>query len=321
MPLHVSVTEDAATQRLREQVERALARGQSQRVIEPLVERLVRVAPRGSESASFAHRLLAEYRVQQHPWRALLHLREVGAAHPEDDSGHALAGLAHALLGNFRSAVAAYRRALDAAPGNPWYHHNVGHLLDVALDEPRRAQPHLLAAYEALGDDEAEIASSYVACLLRGNEEHRARAIRVLEEARAAHPKHKGLSEMARTLAPSEPSRRPRAPASSPPPARATKKASSVDSSEEQVIALLRAQLGGEKAYLRAAEALCRRYLAARAAKRARAASPAVLAAAVACAVMPQGETHVRDVARVFGGSPRSVASRLEEIRETLREG
>ena len=81
---------------------RLLAQGR--RVVEPLLERIVSLAPDGSDASVFAHRHLAEYRIEDHPWRALLHLRKVVGAHPDDDVVHALMGLSHALLANFRSA-------------------------------------------------------------------------------------------------------------------------------------------------------------------------------------------------------------------------
>jgi hypothetical protein len=90
----------------------------------------------------------------------------------------ALMGLCHALLGNYRTAIGLYRRALRASPRNPWYHHNVGHLLDVALDEPSRALPHLRSAhdFEPLED---EITASFAHCLARVGKVDEARTFAV----------------------------------------------------------------------------------------------------------------------------------------------
>ncbi len=159
--------EESGVERLLRHAETALAAGQGRRVVEPLLERLVALAPRGSDASVFAHRRLGEYRVEDHPWRALLHLRQVLPSHGEDDDVHALMGLSHALLSNFHSAIASYRRALALSAGNPWYHHNIGHLLDVALDRPAAALRHLQAAHDALSPPDAEIGASLSHCLAR----------------------------------------------------------------------------------------------------------------------------------------------------------
>jgi tetratricopeptide (TPR) repeat protein len=161
------VTEESGVDQLRRRAEQAIASDQGRRVVVPLLERLVAAAPEGSPPSLFAHRHLAEYRVEEHPWRALLSLRKVAAAQPDDDVVHALTGLAQALLSNFRAAVEAYRRALAIAPRNPWYHHNLGHLLDVALDRPEQALRHLDTAHRATAPNDPEIAASLAHCLAR----------------------------------------------------------------------------------------------------------------------------------------------------------
>ncbi len=198
----MSQVESASARRLREQAERALAAGQGRKVLEPLFERLVAAAEPGSEGAVFAHRGLAELRVQEHPWRALLHLKHVLAAQPRDDVAHAMAGLAHAISGHYRSSVASYRKATQCAPENPWYQHNLGHLLDVALEQPARALSHLRAAHETLGDEEPEVAASLASCLARRGPRERAEAQLVVTRARGVHPRHEGLSQLARALGP-----------------------------------------------------------------------------------------------------------------------
>jgi tetratricopeptide (TPR) repeat protein len=157
---------DSTLARLRHQAEKALERTDRPGTVMALLDRIVELAVDGSEPALFAHRHLAELRLEQHPWRAALHLRKVIAAEPHDDVTYALMGLCQALLGNYRSAISAYERALRAAPDTPWYHHNLGHLLDVALAEPRRAEPHLRKAYE-LEPHHDEIIASLAHCLAR----------------------------------------------------------------------------------------------------------------------------------------------------------
>lgn len=151
---------------LRRRAEDALERDERGTTAERLLERLVQLANEESEHAIFAHRHLAELRLERHPWRAALHLRKVIAASPNDDVPHALMGLCQALLGNYRAAVGAYKRALHEAPQTPWYHHNLGHLLDVAIDEPEAALNHLELAHR-LEPDHDEIAASYAHCLAR----------------------------------------------------------------------------------------------------------------------------------------------------------
>jgi len=151
---------------LRRRAEVALEKDERGTDAERLLERLVQLANEESEHAIFAHRHLAELRLERHPWRAALHLRKVIAASPNDDVPHALMGLCQALLGNYRAAVGAYRRALSEAPQTPWYHHNLGHLLDVAIDQPEAALNHLELAHR-LEPDHDEIAASYAHCLAR----------------------------------------------------------------------------------------------------------------------------------------------------------
>ncbi|MCA9583596.1 MAG: tetratricopeptide repeat protein, partial [Myxococcales bacterium] len=156
-----------SVERLRREAEQALRMpDRALHEVVPLLEELKRLAPAGSEASTFAARHLAELLVEDHPWRAALHLRALQGTPYEDDEVHGLLGLCHALLGNFRAAVAAYRRAIQWAPHNPWYHHNVGHLLDVAENTPLRAVAHLKVAHE-LEPEETEISVSLIHCLAR----------------------------------------------------------------------------------------------------------------------------------------------------------
>jgi Flp pilus assembly protein TadD len=329
--------ESAATRKLREQAERALARGQGRRVVEPLLERLLRVAAPGSDAALFAHRGLAEYRLQEHPWRALLHLRHVLAAHPDDDVAHAMAGLAHAMSGNYRSAIAAYRAALVVTPDNPWYHHNVGHLLDVALDRPTRAVEHLRLAHEAIGESEPEIASSFAHCLSRLGPRAKVEAIGVIEATLSRHPDHAGARALAAELGAVVPARAPRrgrrarAADATDPPGSATSSSRAAarlaqerPDADDAVIAFLRARLGPTSSRFEAAAQMWRAYVAARARPlRLRPTSAGALAAAVdyAVALTQTPSTPVDDFARAYGVSPRSVTLRYAEIVRTLEAG
>lgn len=149
---------------LRKQAEALLSQSCHRKQVEPLLQRIIDHATVGSELSIFAHRHLAELLLEHYPWRAALHLREVIQADARDDVAHALLGLCHTLLGNYWSAVTAYRRALQVAPRNPWYHHNVGHLLDVAIGRPLEAASHLRQAHQ-FAPLEHEISASLAHCL------------------------------------------------------------------------------------------------------------------------------------------------------------
>jgi Flp pilus assembly protein TadD len=164
---------------LRTRIARALEAGQRGRTVLAQLDSLVREAAPGSEEALFAHRQLAELRMDDSPWRAALHLRQIVQAGTADDGVHALTGLSFALLGSFRAAVAAYRRALNLAPDNPWYHHNLGHLLDVGLGESQAALVHLRRAHE-LAPREPAIGESLAHCLTRLGVADEARAVQSL---------------------------------------------------------------------------------------------------------------------------------------------
>jgi hypothetical protein len=135
------------TKRLRRDVEWALQRALDPTTVLPMLHRLSRIAADGSDESVYAQRRLAELLADQHPWRAALAARRVLAVQPTDDGAWGILALCHALLGNYRCAVAAYRRALHLSPKNPAYAHNLGHLVDVALDRPKEALAWLRAAY------------------------------------------------------------------------------------------------------------------------------------------------------------------------------
>jgi tetratricopeptide (TPR) repeat protein len=149
----------AEAQRLRKDVEWALRRALDPSDVVPLLHRLARTATPGSDESVFAHRHLAELIAARHPWRAALYARRVVAQRPDDDRAWAVLALCQTLLGNYRYAAASYQRALACSPKNPWYAHNLGHLLDVALRRPNEALFWLKTA-AAAAPNHGEIATS-----------------------------------------------------------------------------------------------------------------------------------------------------------------
>jgi len=152
--------------RLRARIDEALRRERPRAEVQPLVERLLAEAPDERDVQLYANRLLAELYIEDSPWQAALHLRRLLKLGPANDTVHALMGLCQALLGNFDSAVVNYERAIALQPGNAWYHHNLGHLLDVALDMPESAAVHLQKAHEAQPLED-EVTASLAHCLAR----------------------------------------------------------------------------------------------------------------------------------------------------------
>ena len=161
--------------RLQRNIEWALRHAFEQEDLLPMVEVLVRSAKQGSREWVFAHRQLAELIVEQDPWRATIAARMVASYDPDDDGAKALQGLALTLLGHYRLAARAYRAALVLAPDNPWYAHNLGHLLDVALHQPAQAVPLLQQAFRA--ESHPEIAASFAHALARTGKVERAEQI------------------------------------------------------------------------------------------------------------------------------------------------
>lgn len=178
---------------MRKRAEELLIEGHRDRQVVALLERLASESEDSSEMALFAHRQLAELRLEASPWQAALHLRRLTEAGVQDDGVFALLGLCHALMGNFRTAVAAYRRALRTAAHNPWYHHNLGHLLDVGLGDARSALFHLREAHR-LEPEEDEVTASLAHCLARLGELNEARALASRAVSRAAgNAEHEAL--------------------------------------------------------------------------------------------------------------------------------
>src|SRR4051812_48635531 len=165
---------------LRQEIERALRRAFDPADVLPRLARLARLAPASSDDGIFAHRQLAELLVERHPWRAAIYARRALAHRNDDDRAWAVLAFCQTLLGNFRCAATAYQQAIASAPANPWYAHNLGHLLDVALGAPHRALPWLRSAYGKKADN-SEIVASYVHALARAG--HTTEARGVLERA------------------------------------------------------------------------------------------------------------------------------------------
>jgi tetratricopeptide (TPR) repeat protein len=181
-------------ERLQSNIAWAVAHGLGARDLIPMLERLIRHAASGSDCKISAQRQLAELIVERAPWRAALLTRDV-LQHKDDDRAWALFGLAHTLLGNHRVARRAYSRALARAPGCASYAHNLGHLIDVAFDQPREALRWLKQAHGHAPDEE-EIAASYAHALARCQQVPE--AIAVLE--RVLNSRAKALALLQRWL-------------------------------------------------------------------------------------------------------------------------
>lgn len=150
---------------LRRQIEWTLARAVDPGDVLPMLHRLARLAGDGTEESSFANLHLAELLVERDPWRAALCARRV-VAHRDSDRGWATLALCQTMMGHYKCAVSAYQRALANAPDNPWYAHNLGHLLDVALDRPADSVGWLKRACEG-APQSREVAASYAHALGR----------------------------------------------------------------------------------------------------------------------------------------------------------
>ncbi len=190
-------TESAAVVRLRREAEHAMRRSRRAEAVLPLLEQLAALAHPGGEAWRFAHRSLVQLQLPTHPWRAALAARRLLRYEPDSGDLHGVLGLCHSLLGNYRAAVAAYRRALELEPDQPFHHHNLGHLLDAALDRPEEALPHLLLAWRE-EPDEHEIAASLAHCLGRMGDFET--AVALVEDALEAAPRHEGHRELLRWL-------------------------------------------------------------------------------------------------------------------------
>jgi len=179
-------------QELRRQIEWTLARAVDPGDVLPMLHRLARLSEDGSEEHLFASLHLAELLVERDPWRAALYARRVLAHRPDDDRGWATLALCQTLLGNYRFAVSAYHRALTSAPKNPWYAHNLGHLLDVALGQANDAIGWLKRAYQSAAYS-GEVAASYAHALARVGRIPEARKVLARAMKRTASREHTAM--------------------------------------------------------------------------------------------------------------------------------
>lgn len=162
-------------ERMLTDVEWAMSKQFAAKDLVPMLENLVRAAPANSEPSYFAKLRLSELIVGDAPFRAARLAQDV-LRKGESDRAWAVLGLAHTLLGNYKAAARAYRRALALTPDCAVYEHNLGHVLDVALNRPHDALAHLARAHRDL-PEEGEIASSYAHALLRSGQLERAREL------------------------------------------------------------------------------------------------------------------------------------------------
>lgn len=153
----------------------ALERGLGPRDLVPMLNKLVRCAPVGSEVSRFARLQLGRQLIESQPFKAASLARSI-IAETEDDEAYGLLGLAMTVLGHYRSAAKAYRRAFRLNPSHPGHAHNLGHLLDAAFGDPRRGMPWLEQAFRG-APDVPQIASSYAHALARIGDIERAKCI------------------------------------------------------------------------------------------------------------------------------------------------
>jgi len=195
-------------QRLRKDVEWALRRALDPSDVLPMLHRLSRTAAPGSDESVFAHRQLAELLAEKNPWRAAIYAKRVVSQRPEDDRGWALLGLSQTLLGHYRFAVSAYQKALACAPKNPWYAHNLGHLLDVALDRASDSLFWLRAAYAgaaSLGHGaNGDIAASFAHALARTGKLAEAKKVLARAMKRGSSKEHSALMKWLEKGAPAD---------------------------------------------------------------------------------------------------------------------
>ncbi len=309
---------DQDVARLIRRAESALRRARSRREVEPLLHKILQLTGEGSEASIFAHRHLAELLLEENPWVAALHLRRVLDHRREDDVVHALMGLCHALLGNFGAAVAAYRRALARAPRNPWYHHNLGHLLDVALAQPSRALEHLVRAHE-MEPLEDEITASLAHC--RAMLRHLDEAKRLAREAIKVAPRNRDHQALLAWIEDGAPEAHT---VEITPGGRAPSSKRRRDTADVEGRAVLQAlERGMREAGFSAAQLERARNLWAdfRHQRRLRVGKPEVYAAAVEYAISLvqgiHGATQAA-IARRYGIAPTSLSSRYGEIRDAL---
>ncbi len=150
----------------------ALKQRMGPRELVPMLERLITVAPAGSEARQYGYLQLAELLLHSQPFRAASFARVVARESPSDRAW-GLVGLALTLMGHYRAAVSAYRKALMMAPNHVGHLHNLGHVLDVGLDRYTEARTYLEMAHQK-EPDVREIASSLAHAVARSGRISRA---------------------------------------------------------------------------------------------------------------------------------------------------
>ncbi len=161
---------------LRRRAEQALRQAKPRVYVIRVLEQLASAARSHADTSRWAHRQLAELRLEESPWHAALHLRRVLEIDPHDDAAHAMAGLCHALMANYRAAARHFHRATRLSPNNPYHLHNLGHLLDVSLDDTATAIPYLRHAH-TLEPTQRELTLSLAHALARSGATSEARAL------------------------------------------------------------------------------------------------------------------------------------------------
>ena len=168
---------ERAVHELLSDVSWAIAQRLPKRDLVAMLSRLVASAKPGSGEECFAKIELARLALDKQPFRAARLAQEV-LRYGADETALGLLGIAHMRLGNFRAARRALEKALRIAPDDASALHNLGHLLDVAFDDPEAALPHLTHAARIV-PDEPSIASSFAHALARTGQKARAEEVLV----------------------------------------------------------------------------------------------------------------------------------------------
>jgi tetratricopeptide (TPR) repeat protein len=149
-------------------------------MLRPLVRATAAQSAQGMRSRlHLAERLLRAEATTRGAWEAasLCHC-VLGHSHHPEEQARALGalGLAYTLLGQFKAARAAYRRALGLEPADPVVAHNLGHLEVVHFGRLNAGLRWLAHAHRLL-QGEPEVAASLAHALVRNGDLEQARAI------------------------------------------------------------------------------------------------------------------------------------------------
>jgi len=155
----------ASAEQLLHDVGWAMRQGLGPRDLVPMLKKLLKHTEPGSDAALFAQCELSKLLVTSEPWAAARYARQV-LAHGDDYEAWSSLGVALTSLGHYHAAARAHRRALSLDPTCPVAAHNLGHLLDVAFDQPERALHYLSLAHRS-APAEVEITASYAHALCR----------------------------------------------------------------------------------------------------------------------------------------------------------